>query len=435
MKSPTVSACPPSVRPAAARYAWTVLVAAVLLCCITPTAVQPEEVRIVGKEHLSPARLAEALYAKGVLAGELDLIRQAAALVPDEPVYLYFSPVIPDFSSVPEPDEDASLEELCAALDAMGELSTAATRSHLEHVLEKFPDYLPALYDHATLQASPEDQIIALEKIACLDAHNAKPFYLIAAAHMQSIAQQAMELEQSSMPESDCDAWEMTPEQWKPLVDALRSGNKRGRLFSTPPRLPHSADVRIGPEPGRVPSNLDYENALVQRSFSLVGTPVNALNSRSRMPEGTAFGGSMRQIARQARWQALRDSRSGNKEQALEDLSVVHEFADVYAASEPLTIVSFLTTSAVKGILWVTENPILQVPARPEQLQHIREQRKLWRAQTPLFKQATERNSRLLERLEKEPSLWSEMQQTERQAVLQALANVGLLAHNEAIAR
>lgn len=360
------------------RVHLAVLGAVILIATLTPAfstagAVEDESlninVEIVNKAKLPPERLADALYAKAVLTDKRELLREAAKLNPKDPVYLYR--LVPLLSGDEIPQE-----------------AMKKARKALDQVLAVDPNYLPALYRQAKLQPTPDEQIKALELIAGIDKDNAKPYYLMAVVRYRAINKG-----RRIAPESGDIAFSMTAQEWASVEDFIKLGNNRPLLRSTAARVPSVEDIRVAVNGKIMPGSM--VEPLIQ--MVLVGDMTASFED---WPGGLGFevNASMRQLARQAKWEAEIDAKAGRIDDAIDTLEAIRTASKKWAASPPHWIMVFLTAKALHNISVETEIGILKDTDQKAKLEELQREKADWQL-------VSDKSSELMKEMERKKAV------------------------------
>lgn len=292
---------------------------------------------IVNKAALSREQLAEAVAAKGVLIGYPSLIREATRLRPRDARYHY----------------------LFAVSRSQVDTMTARTemRKALENALLVDPNYLPALYLYAAGKPTHEQRMAALERLASLDASNARPYYALALEQYETVAasRDAVTLE------SGIRVAVMSEEEWKPILDYLRKGNKRARLTFAQPRVPSTRDIRV------CTGGKAWSPRVLADTEITILEAMQGMSETSPWRSGFGFGARASRLAGEACWQ-VRTASGDRLDDALEALAVVERFGEICAASEPRRQAAFSVGAWIKNLALRAESPLVSSGEKAESI-------------------------------------------------------------------
>jgi hypothetical protein len=331
-------------------------------------------VDIINKNALSPERLADALYARFALNLDTKALRMAARVNPAEPVYWYrLATASGSLVGTPfgesEALENAAFpgywESLSASQRKRAERLLRERRSLLEFALAADPNYLPALYTYAVSKPTYEQRMAALDKTAAADTQNAKPYYLMALLRYDHLSNGRKWLAKEQ-------AYQLSQQEWAPVVDLIRKGNARAAFRATHGRLPSMADVRVSTNDNPWPA---------AAAASIAQTMMNDLWSGgiAEAPGSFQFSPRARQLVRQTAWQAKVMAKQGKRAEALEMLQVMHSFGDKMAVSEPYRVISLTIGMAMRSMAFFAEKQILTTPADKPRRDLAEKQAAEWR--------------------------------------------------------
>ena len=318
------------------------------------------KVEIVNKAKLPPDRLADALFAKSELMLKSESLREAARLVPNDPVYWY---------------QQAS-----------------SNRKLLERALAVDPNYLPAIYRYALTKPTHEQQMQALEDIAKIDMDNAKPYYIMALLKFGWIREGRLPTK-----ESQYTAFAMTGEEWDSVTELIKQGNARPVLRATTARIPSVSDIRVSTG-GKV-----WPDAAVQSNLETTLNEMN-LGDLDVMPWTITFNAVSRQLLRDAAQRAREFYWKGERDKALETLDTAYRFCDKFASCEPHRVIPILVAHAMRSIAEHAEVQIQQVPANRARLLELYNRKIADRKALKAFAPLLERQSVTLKDVKTSPS-------------------------------
>lgn len=328
-------------------------------------------VEILNKASLSPEKLADALYVKASLDGsdKAALLRQAARLNPSDPVYYYrmypqgLDAMAMDMAQIPGVLLADSKER--EQVEAESRKAWRVARLALEKSLAVDPNYLPSLYAYAMTKPTYEQKMQGLQRIASVCPDNAEPYYVMA----DLACREATKDKKGAGKESDYTAFDMTDAQWNGVLDLLRKGNSCPVLRITMARAPSVRDVRVT-TCGKAWPEAATTNLLWMAMIDLGPSPFPCV-------PGTT-NAAVRQIARQASWEARKAYWRGDRHKALEMIHVVREFTTRMTTSQPYGLVRLLTGRCASSIVTSAEVQILQIPPDRTRLLQMHQEKVRW---------------------------------------------------------
>jgi hypothetical protein len=328
------------------------------------------QISIINKAKLPPKRLAEALYAKCNFSWTMwdsNLMQNAAALNPNDPVYSYQLYTDGILSGIFPPD----------AFVASRKTWYQRQRKGLDALLTKHPDYLPALYLRVFKLSSLDEKIKELERIAQLDKDNAKPYYIMATQSYN-----AFKVGRTFTEETKHQAYPLSDAEWNVIAQYLQQGNEQPELRATLARTPSAQDIKVainGKQWPQVAVECQTSYNLNKQGFALDDS----------FPTNT----ELLQIVRQAYWKAEEYSKQGRSADALEVIKITEEFTKKFASSEPRRLLIFLIAHSMMSNCQTGEKEILQALNDKEGLQELEQRRAVWKNSIKACKEVMDKST------------------------------------------
>jgi hypothetical protein len=312
----------------------------------------PVQVTIANQSTLSPAALADALYAKAFLTGDPASLKQAAKLDPADPVYAYRLALW-----APPRGQVRVGEQLEAAAMGRGGGSEADAktlrqrRALLAQAIKADPGYLPALYLYAVTKQTHQQRMEALEKIAAIDKDNAKPYYVMALLEADRLTKGKQPIKDSTPT-----AYPISSAEWASVLDLLRKGNDRAKLMATPARAPRVEGITVSTQ------SHPWPGESVKKYTEFITTD-SAASGFADTPSSYRIGLLALQIARQTSYEAQQLAKAGKQDDAMKALQTIQEFADKYMRAEPLRIRTLFGGADMKSVGYAGESLIIDKTA------------------------------------------------------------------------
>lgn len=283
-------------------------------------------ISIVNKTCLPTDRLADAIAAKGVLTGNLKLLREAALVAPKEPKYWLLAGLFQD----------------------PVHFSNKVYRMRLERSLSIDPNYLPALYAYVASKPTYAQRMLGLHRLAALDPDNAKPYYMMA------IELYLHTTENRPIVDRNLGAYKVSHDEWQAVVDLIREGNSRARFNAVLVDAPSGRDLSVRMR------NHGISAEDVDAGITDYIEDYGLSEDTGFFPLSFPCAARCPQIARQAGFEARHAYRQGESKEAMDTLDVMKMFAFRYAASEPRKLVQVSIGCAIRFIADAAEADILK---------------------------------------------------------------------------
>ncbi len=341
---------------------------------------------IVNEKALSPAQLADALYAKALIMNDVRPLKEAAKLDPSDPVYAYAVAVWTPRGSdrtAPEYLETVALNPEKFTSDKTSDqlqkdrAALQERRQWLAASIAADPNYLPALYLYAVTKPTHEQRLRALEHIASLDKDNAKPYYIMALIQFDKVVRGKKVIEESKM-----GAYPVTQAEWMSVLNYLKIGNARKVFQATPCRAPSVSNLKVYTD-GQAPnqSGQAWPSDSVKNYLQFMVDDVMP-GGFSGAPSSFALPPFVTQIARQTMWQARELKKANKVQEALDMLQIIQDFGSKYVVAQPYRVRTLNCGATIKSIAYTSESETLEGSKDKKALERAAQMQLTWQILT-----------------------------------------------------